>query len=139
MNTFDTALHMTPDIGVQAWHQAALDQGRFLIQRGTVDGRHVYYPREFSPFDGSVPQWVAPRGTGTVYAVTTVRRKADAGGDYNVCIVELDEGVRLMSRVEHTAPADVTIGLRVKARVVVNEGRGLVVFDAVEDTAGGAA
>jgi uncharacterized OB-fold protein len=118
-----------PATGVQAWHQAELDQGRFLIQRGTVDGRHVYYPREFSPFDGSVPEWVAPRGTGTVYAVTTVRRKPDAGGDYNVSIVELDEGLRLMSRVENIAPADVKIGLRVKARVLVAEGRGLVVFD----------
>jgi len=120
-----------PETGVLAWHQAALDQGRFLIQRGTVDNRHVYYPREFSPFDGSVPTWVEPAGTGTVYAVTTVRRKADAGGDYNVSIVELDEGVRLMSRVEGVPPADVKIGQRVKARVQVTEGRGVVMFDLV--------
>lgn len=119
------------ETGVQAWHQAALDQGRFLIQRGTVDHRHVYYPREFSPFDGSVPEWVEPAGTGTVYAVTTVRRKPDAGGDYNVSLVELDEGVRLMSRVEGIAPADVKIGQRVKARVQVTDGRGVVMFDLV--------
>lgn len=130
---------IAPAIGVQAWHQAALDQGRFLIQRGTVDGRHVYYPREFSPFDGSVPEWVAPRGTGTVYAVTTVRRKAEAGGDYNVSIVELDEGVRLMSRVERIAPADVRIGLRVQARVVMVAGGGQVVFDPATGLQGGAA
>lgn len=131
MHTSDLA----PASGVQAWHQSELDQGRFLIQRGTIDGRHVYYPREHSPFDGSVPQWVAPSGAGTVYAVTTVRRKPDAGGDYNVSIVELDEGVRLMSRVEGVAPADVKIGQRVKARVVVNEGRGQVVFDLMETAA----
>lgn len=125
----------TPATGVQSWHQAELDQGRFLIQRGSIDGRHVYYPREFSPFDGSVPEWVAPRGTGTVHAVTTVRRKAEAGGDYNVSIIELDEGVRLMSRVENIAPADVSIGLRVKARVQLAEGRGLVVFDPAGDAA----
>ncbi len=130
MNPSDLA----PATGVQAWHQAALDQGRFLIQRGTVDGRHVYYPREFSPFDGSVPEWTEPSGAGTVYAVTTVRRKAEAGGDYNVSIIELDEGVRLMSRVENIAPADVRIGQRVKARVVVAGGRGLVVFDPAGDT-----
>ena len=121
---------IAPETGVQAWHQAQLDQGRFLIQRGTVDGRHVYYPREFSPFDGSRPEWVEPAGTGTVYAVTTVRRKPDAGGDYNVSIVELDEGVRLMSRVEGLPNDQVKIGQRVKARVQVKEGRGLVVFDA---------
>ena len=46
-----------------------------------------------------------PRGTGTVHAVTTVRRKADAGGDLNVSLIDLDEGVRLMSRVEGIPPA----------------------------------
>jgi hypothetical protein len=40
----------------------------------------------------------------TVYAVTTVRRKADAGGDYNVSLIDLDEGVRLMSRVANRRP-----------------------------------
>lgn len=121
-----------PETGVQAWHQAQLDQGRFLIQRGTVDGRHVYYPREASPFDGSRPEWVEPAGTGTVYAVTTVRRKPEAGGDYNVSIVELDEGVRLMSRVEGVPTDRVRIGQRVRARVQLKDGHGLVVFDLAE-------
>lgn len=123
------------ETGVLAWHQAQLDQGRFLIQRGTVDGRHVYYPREFSPYDGSRPEWVEPAGTGTVYAVTTVRRKPEAGGDYNVSIVELDEGVRLMSRVDGMPNDQVKIGQRVKARVQLKDGHGLVVFDAEEATA----
>lgn len=127
MNSSDDA---TPG-GVQARHQAELDRGRFLIQRGG-DGRHVYYPREHSPFDGSRPEWVEPGGAGTVYAVTTVRRKPEAGGDYNVSIIELDEGVRLMSRVEGVAPGQVRIGQRVKARVQVSEGRGVVVFDLLE-------
>lgn len=124
-----------PETGVQAWHQAQLDQGRLLIQRGTVDGSHVYYPREFSPFDGSRPEWVEPAGTGTVYAVTTVRRKPEAGGDYNVSIVELDEGVRLMSRVHGLPDDQIRIGLRVKARVQVKDGHGLVMFDAEGATA----
>ena len=121
-----------PAMGVQAWHQAALNQGKFMIQRGTADGRHVYYPRKFSPFNGSVPEWVEPGGLGTVYAVTTVRRKPEAGGDYNVSIVDLDEGVRLMSRVEGVPPAEVRIGQRVKARVQVTDGVGLVLFDLAE-------
>ena len=62
-------------------------------------------------------------------AVTTLYRKPEQGGHYHVCLVDLDEGVRLMSRVDGLAPEAVTIGLRVRARVVVNEGRGLVVFD----------
>ncbi|MCZ2499114.1 DNA-binding protein [Xylophilus sp. Kf1] len=131
----DLSSNAAAETGVQAWHQAQLDQGRFFIQRGTVDGRAVYYPREFSPFDGSRPEWVEPAGTGTVHAVTTVRRKPEAGGDYNVSIVELDEGVRLMSRVEGVASEQVRIGQRVKARVQVTDGRGLVVFDLAEASA----
>ena len=118
--------------GIQALHQQALDDGRFLIQHCGVCGQHVYFPRELCPHCGALaPALVAPAGGGVVHAVTTIRRKAEQGGDYNLCLVELDEGVRLMSRVEGLAPAAVTVGLRVQARVVVNAGRGLVVFDPV--------
>ena len=119
--------------GVQARHQAELDQGRFLIQHCQACHRHVYFPRECCPHCGSESlDLVAPSGLGTVYSVTTMRRKAEAGGDYNVSLVDLDEGVRLMSRVEQLAPDAVKIGQRVKARVQVQDGRGLVLFDAVD-------
>jgi len=65
-----------------------------------------------------------------VYAVTTVRRKPEAGGDYNVSLIDLDEGVRLMSRVDDLPPQAVRIGQRVTARVQLIDGHGLVVFDA---------
>lgn len=113
-----------------------MDAGHFLIQHCQTCGQHVYYPREVCPHcGGAALLWVAPTGLGTVYAVTTVRRKAEAGGDYNVCLVELDEGVRLMSRVENTPPAEVAIGLRVRARVTYTQGAGLVVFDRLETQA----
>ena len=125
--------------GIQALHQQALDDGRFLIQHCGVCGQHVYFPRELCPHCGALaPALVAPAGGGVVHAVTTIRRKAEQGGDYNLCLVELDEGVRLMSRVEGVAPESVAIGQRVRARVQVKEGQGLVVFDAVV-VAGGAA
>ena len=112
--------------GVQAIHQEALDEGRFLIQRCGACGKHVYFPRELCPHCGSNDlDWVQPAGLGTVHAVTTVRRKPDAGGDYNVSLIDLDEGVRLMSRVEGVPPSEVKIGQRVRARVA----GGRVVFD----------
>ena len=122
---------MTPSTtGIQARHQQALDEGRFLIQRCTACSRHVYFPREICPHCGALaPALVAPAGAGTVAAVTTLHRRAEQGGNYHVCLVDLDEGVRLMSRVEGLAPAAVTIGLRVQARVQVTAGKGLVVFD----------
>ena len=130
-------MYSTPiTTGVQAHLQAELDQGRFLIQHCSDCQKHVYFPRELCPHCGAAPlNWVAPNGHGTVYAVTTVRRKPDAGGDHNVCLVDLDEGVRLMSRVDGLPPEAVHIGLRVKARVELKDGRGLVVFDAEEGDA----
>ena len=93
----------------------------------------MYYPRESCTHCGSAAmEWKAPSGMGTVHAVTTVRRKPTEGGDLNVSLVDLDEGVRLMSRVDNLPPAAVRIGQRVKARVQVKDGHGLVVFDAAQ-------
>ena len=123
----------SPPRGIQAIHQAELDQGRFLIQRCDDCNRHVYFPREFCPHCGSENlQLVPPSGLGTVHAVTTIRRKPDAGGDYNVSLIDLDEGVRLMSRVDNLAPGQVRIGQRVKARVGIDNGQGIVLFDAID-------
>jgi len=100
------------------------------VQRCGGCQRHVHFPRELCPHCGAdALAFVEPSGAGTVHALTTVRRRADQGGDYNVCLVDLDEGVRLMSRVEGLRPDEVRIGQRVRARVVQRDGRGLVVFD----------
>lgn len=123
------------DGGVEAAYQKQLDEGRFMIQRCQDCSRHVFYPRELCPHCGSAAlQWVAPTGAGTVHAVTVVRRKPDAGGDYNVTLVDLDEGVRMMSRVEGEEP--VRIGERVYARVQRKEGRAMVVFDRTRSEGG---
>lgn len=129
-----------PTTGIQAQHVAELDAGRFLIQHCAGCGKHIYFPREMCPHCGSdALTLVEPKGTGTVYATTTVRRKADAGGDINVSLIDLDEGVRLMSRVANLKPDDVKIGLRVKSRVQITDGHGIVVFDAIGAQGGGAA
>ena len=122
---------MTSTQGVQAHYQQALDEGRFEIQHCTACNRAVHYPREVCPHCGSDRlKWSAALGTGTVYAVTTVRRKADAGGDLNVSLIDLDEGPRLMSRVDNLSPDRVRIGMRVRARIVNEQGQALLVFDA---------
>jgi len=126
--------------GVFAQHQAALSEGRFLIQQCGDCGQHIYFPREVCPHCGSnTLALVAPAGLGTVYSVTTVRRKPDAGGDYNVCLIDLDEGVRLMSRVDMTPVDAVQVGQRVQARVVLEKGQGMVVFDPVNAAAAASA
>jgi uncharacterized OB-fold protein len=126
---------MTEPQGVQAFHQLELDAGRFLIQRCGGCNKHVYFPRELCPYcGGGALEWKLPQGGGTVYAVTTVRRKPADGGDLNVSLIDLDEGVRLMSRVDNLPTDQVRIGQRVKARVLVKDGRGVVLFDAIGAT-----
>jgi uncharacterized OB-fold protein len=57
---------------------------------------------------------VTSAGAGVVYATTVVHRPEEE--PYNVCLVDLDEGVRVMGRVDGPAPEHVAIGLRVHAQ-----------------------
>jgi uncharacterized OB-fold protein len=68
---------------------------------------------------------VESAGAGVVYATTVVHRPGEE--PYNVCLVDLDEGVRAMGRVDGLAPQDVAIGLRVQARLADD---GIAVYEA---------
>ncbi|MGB3431964.1 Zn-ribbon domain-containing OB-fold protein [Achromobacter sp.] len=106
-----------------------LAAGRFQIQRCVDCRQAVFYPRCVCPHCGGAALcWFAPSGEGVVYATTTVYRKPEQGGDYNVCLVDLPEGVRMMSRVAELAPAQVRIGMRVSARIVADGQAVQVVF-----------
>ena len=110
-----------------------LRDGRFMIQRSASSGAHVFYPRVAAPGTGERDlEWVAPTGRGTVYATTVIRPKPPQA-PYNVALIDLDEGPRMMSRVESLAPESVHIGLRVLARVVADEAAPCVVFDPLVD------
>ena len=113
----------------EAEFRAALADGRFLIQRCTESGNFLFYPRAISPWSGRPSlEWIEPSGRGKIYSTTIVRRKPDQGGDYNVALIELDEGPRLMSRVMDVAPGDVSIGMAVRAQVRALDGEPAVVF-----------
>lgn len=55
--------------------------------------------------------WATSAGAGTVHSTTTIRPRGETPRDLS--LIELDEGFRMMSRVEGIAPEAVTIGLRV--------------------------
>ena len=57
-----------------------------------------------------------------------MRRKPDSGGDYNVAMIELKEGPRLMSRVVDVPPAEVAIGMTVRAGIDQTANGPLLVF-----------
>lgn len=111
-----------------------LREGRFMLQRSASSGEHVFYPRVAAPGTGAQDlQWVPASGRGTVYATTVVRPKPPQGA-YNVALVDLDEGPRMMSRVESVPPEAVHIGMRVQARIAqVDQQAPSVVFDPLAD------
>jgi uncharacterized OB-fold protein len=76
----------------------------------------VFYPRVIAPKTGAADlEWRVSKGLGTVHATTVVHQQQ--GDVYNVCLVDVDEGFRMMTRVEDIAPTEVKIGMRVKFRV----------------------
>jgi uncharacterized OB-fold protein len=116
-------------------HADFLADGRFMIQRSRKTGRYVYYPRIAMPgTDDTDLEWVEPGGSGIVYSTTVVRNKPPTP-DYNVALIDLDEGVRMMGRVVGVDPASIRIGMRVKARVDAIDGVPAVVFDVAGDGA----
>ena len=119
--------------GPQKQYFDSLAAGSFRIQRCDACSHHVFYPRVQCPRCASDRlAWVEPSGLGTVYSTTVFRRKPADGGDQQIALVDLDEGVRMMSRVEKVDPAAVRIGMRVKARIAQQDGAPLIVFDPVE-------
>jgi uncharacterized OB-fold protein len=99
-----------------------------MIQRSRSTGGHVFYPRIAEPVTGAEDlEWVEASGDGTVHAVTVVRKR-DPAENYNVVLVDLAEGPRLMSRVDGIAPDAVTIGMAVHASIITEQDKPLLVF-----------
>lgn len=115
--------------GPDAYFRAGLSAGRILLQRARSNGECFFYPRICAPGTGEAElDWVEASGAGTVYSTTIVRRRADQGGDYNICLIELDEGPRLLSQVVETPPEAVSIGQRVVAHVGSIDGEPAILF-----------
>jgi len=111
--------------------QEFLRQGRFMIQRGKLSGRCFFYPRAVEPGTGSEEiEWVEASGLGTVYSTTVIRAKPPAPA-YNVAIIQLQEGPRLMSRVEGINADGVRINMAVRARILSEADVSYVVFDVI--------
>lgn len=79
------------------------------IQRCNACQRHVFYPRMHCPYCfGRALAWVPVSGRGVVHAFTIVHYHADptfrADAPYVVALIELDEGVRMMSNLADVTP-----------------------------------
>jgi uncharacterized OB-fold protein len=108
--------------------RAHLAACRFMIQRSAGTGGAVFYPRIAEPGTGAEDlDWVETSGRGTVHAVTVVRKK-DPAESYNIVLIDLEEGPRLMSRIDGIDNDAIRIGAPVAARIVTEGDKPLLVF-----------
>ena len=99
-----------------ATYLAYLDRGQLAYQFSPEADAPVFLPRVICPKTGSANlEWRISTGLGTVHATTVVHPQQ--GSPYNVALIDVDEGFRMMSRVEGVPPDQVRIGMRVQFRV----------------------
>jgi uncharacterized OB-fold protein len=94
-------------------------KGELWIQRCVETGRFQFYPRPCSIFTGGPVEWTRCCGLGTVHTFTVIRKnysepQFEALAPYVVALIDLEEGVRMMSNVTRCKPDDVRIGMEVE-------------------------
>lgn len=118
---------------------AAARDRRLRVQRCLECDRHVFYPRALCPHcHTELVEWVDCSGHGTIYSYTVARRPAGpAFADdvpYVVVLVDLDEGVRMLSNLLTDDVESVRIGGRVVVRFDdVADGVTLPLFESAPD------
>lgn len=111
-----------------AGYCAALARGVLAYQHCEACSGAVFPPRVNCPHCGATYlSWRDSAGLGVIHSATEVISR---DGNYNVVLVDLDEGFRMMSTVVSAFPAT-PIGARVRARVDggAGEGEARVVFE----------
>lgn len=94
-----------------------LEDGRFLTTRCDECGRLTFPPREFCPGCwGVAVRWEELSGLGTLYARTVIHAAPSAFIEelpYEVGIVDLEEGVRIVTRLqgEHPRGLDIPVAI----------------------------
>ncbi len=131
--TYDRPLPQPDPVTQPFWD--SLKAHAIQLQRCGGCARFIYYPRAVCPSCLSDElTWTRVSGRGVVHAFTIPHRHPNRafGSEvpYVVVLVELEEGVRLMSTVVDGDPWSVTVGDRVTvAWEPLSDGRHLYVFE----------
>lgn len=111
-----------------------LDAGDIKIQKCAACAENFFPPRVMCPKCRSRDHaWVDVSGSGEIYSASVVRRKPERGGDYSIVLVDLDEGVRMMSTVTDAVPTEVAIGQRVRLGIGDLDGEKAVILTTVSE------
>lgn len=112
----------------------ATREERLLVQWCDTCDQPVFYPREVCPGClGGALSWRDSAGHATVYAVSVQHRPGNPyladRVPYAVALVDLDEGIRMMTNVVGCDPDAVAIGQRVQVCwEPLSDGRNLPLF-----------
>lgn len=129
---------MTPDNAAQAsprqHYLAACAEGRLVYQHGEGEGV-IFPPRLPETGRDGLLAWRDSSGMGKVYSMTVIHPRNEE--PYVLALVDLDEGFRMMSRIDTPDPEVVQIGQRVEVRFrkLEDDGPELPVFAPVENAA----
>lgn len=116
-------------MGPEARYLGFLAEGRLMLQRARASGRAIFPPRMAEPGTGDPDlEWIEVAGTGVVHAVT-VQYPRPPAPPHAVVLIDLDEGVRMLSHMPGTAAESIRIGDRVVARIAPGAEGPMVVFD----------
>lgn len=97
-------------------------EGKLAYQWCPGSGKPVFFPREISPHTGQANlEWRVSKGDGTVYSFTVVHRKDEPPSC--IALIDLDEGFRMMSRLEDAASDTPSIGMRVRMKMHFEAGQ----------------
>lgn len=95
-----------------------LSRGELRIQRCDACSRTVFYPRSLCPHCSSrTLSWIVATGKGIIYSYTVAHQTFGAFAQeapYVVAIVELEEGVRMMSRIIDASRERIAVGKAVQ-------------------------
>src|SRR5690625_5225040 len=90
-----------------------------MLQRCQTCGKYQHYPRSMCSACWSQEwEWTPAQGRGSVWTFTTVHIPGHAAWSgetpYTIALVELEEGPRVMTRIEECPPDEVHIGMAVQ-------------------------
>jgi uncharacterized OB-fold protein len=121
----------------------ATREGRLLVQWCARCDRGVFYPRAFCPYCagmgwaevGGPLEWREASGRATVHAAVVEHRPELAGATFAdgapfcIALVDLEEGVRMMTNIVGCPPDDVRSGMAVTVTwEPLSDGRQLALF-----------
>ena len=112
----------------------ACNRGELLLAKCNDCTRPFYYPRILCPHCGSRNLgWLKASGTGTVWSFTHVQvsfygKRWESQLPYTPVLIDLDEGVRMLSRLIGEGRDAVNIGDRVRVEFIECEKQNIPYF-----------